>query len=622
MTVEKTKLLVEKFGADISEEQSNELEKSLGNVPEESYERISNVKTKSVKTTVILSSLLGLFGAGSFYLGLIKRGVVKVVCNVLVPLILCSVFLIWLSPMHLKYSAQAYAVSDYELEYGTSQLDSAVKAYDSSNDSNNKSAYREYLNLIESIYKASNSNSATLAAGAEVLENYSKYSDSFVAKTTSFRTAANLQTLSQNFSDLATCLADVKEGETITSAGLASAELKAAVTAAKADVNADTQALLDDFLKKLNKLSNVSEYKTLGGWNDGVQAVEGADLATLKTSLSANSASMKTFAEGCADGQYYLDNYASFSAAMTQVSQTYEGYNEYSQSLVLLRVTVSGEGANEQITLTAAPTVDTVLADMKKVFTVSNEDKTAGVKTLSEVLTAIDTAISGITDKDTVTDLKAKLSAFSSKLTSDAPETKIDSCISGLTTAKTELKKLNNTELDADGVKATVSSLIEKLGTVVEPSVTATKNAATSATAAKTHVDALLDQRDGVAPLATTYEGYLKNNKPDKAVEDKTGFTAKLTESKESLEKVKTSTNFEEIKTALNKALSNVRSLTSNAADGYFNWLVSGKWEKYFVMMILIIDGITIVGYWIDEVFKERKKCKDYNYKLIQNEIA
>ncbi|MDE6598139.1 MAG: TM2 domain-containing protein, partial [Clostridia bacterium] len=110
MTNEKIENIAEKFQKEISSAQLDEVKQRLDSVPDEKYSAVEAVKTKSCFLTVLLSALLGLFGAGSFYLGYYKRGIVKVVFNVLVPLALGIVFLFWLSPLHLIYSNESEEV--------------------------------------------------------------------------------------------------------------------------------------------------------------------------------------------------------------------------------------------------------------------------------------------------------------------------------------------------------------------------------------------------------------------------------------------------------------------------------------------------------------------------------
>lgn len=143
MTNEKIENIAEKFKKEVSAAQLDDVKKQLTNVPDEKYSAAEAVKTKSSFLTVMLSAFLGLFGAGSFYLGCYKRGIVKVVFNVLVPLALGLVFLFWLSPLRRVYSDQAAEVS--------ATLSSVNDAYTDFYDKQDK--FSEYAEKLEDVYE-------------------------------------------------------------------------------------------------------------------------------------------------------------------------------------------------------------------------------------------------------------------------------------------------------------------------------------------------------------------------------------------------------------------------------------------------------------------------------------
>lgn len=107
------KVCLKKLGGNLSPQQSKELEAKLKTVPDASVEKIRSIKTKSVQTTVILSSIFGLFGGGSFYLGQIKRGLCKVLFNVIIPFAVAMIFLFWLAPANRMYSEQGTIYSNF-----------------------------------------------------------------------------------------------------------------------------------------------------------------------------------------------------------------------------------------------------------------------------------------------------------------------------------------------------------------------------------------------------------------------------------------------------------------------------------------------------------------------------
>ena len=141
MTEENISSVATKFDDCISKTQQAELKQRLQSVPDNKYETITAVKTKSTKMTTVLSAVFGLFGAGSFYLGLYKRGICKVVFNVVLPLMLGLIFLYWFVPLHREYSVQTkniysavtenrqYEYSFDNLEYLHSDYEESYKIF-------------------------------------------------------------------------------------------------------------------------------------------------------------------------------------------------------------------------------------------------------------------------------------------------------------------------------------------------------------------------------------------------------------------------------------------------------------------------------------------------------------
>ncbi|MDE6868514.1 MAG: TM2 domain-containing protein, partial [Clostridia bacterium] len=83
-----------------------------GKVSAEKAEKVKSEKLKSSCLAVVLSAFFGLFGAGSFYLGYWKRGICKILFNVVLPVALGMVFLYWLAPAYNAYSIAADETSE------------------------------------------------------------------------------------------------------------------------------------------------------------------------------------------------------------------------------------------------------------------------------------------------------------------------------------------------------------------------------------------------------------------------------------------------------------------------------------------------------------------------------
>ncbi len=102
-----TKLCMKKFNDNISRQQAAEIEKRLKSVSDDHIDDIRQIELKSAKRTVAFSAVFGLFGGGSFYLGQVKRGLCKILFNVIVPFTVAIIFLFWLAPMNRQYSEQS-----------------------------------------------------------------------------------------------------------------------------------------------------------------------------------------------------------------------------------------------------------------------------------------------------------------------------------------------------------------------------------------------------------------------------------------------------------------------------------------------------------------------------------
>ena len=80
--------------SNVSKKQFAELEQGLESADSAKAEKIKTAKLKEPSVTTVLSSVFGLFGGGSFYLGQIKRGIIKVIFNVVVPVLVICLFLV------------------------------------------------------------------------------------------------------------------------------------------------------------------------------------------------------------------------------------------------------------------------------------------------------------------------------------------------------------------------------------------------------------------------------------------------------------------------------------------------------------------------------------------------
>lgn len=169
MDNDNARLCLEKFERDISPQQAKEIKEQLKSVPDERAQSLRGLKTKSAEKTVMLSSIFGLFGGGSFYLGQLKRGLCKVLFNVIVPFAVAMIFLFWLAPTNRMYAEQGSLYSSFstsktedlaDFEYNYSLDDSEPAEGEASGDAQGSSneadlsdrGFTENINSAATLY--------------------------------------------------------------------------------------------------------------------------------------------------------------------------------------------------------------------------------------------------------------------------------------------------------------------------------------------------------------------------------------------------------------------------------------------------------------------------------------
>lgn len=79
----KTICFYDKYKKEISKPNRENFKSAVYYVPDEAYESVEQLELKDKKKTLLLSGVLGLFGAGSFYLGKTGRGVFQIILTVI-----------------------------------------------------------------------------------------------------------------------------------------------------------------------------------------------------------------------------------------------------------------------------------------------------------------------------------------------------------------------------------------------------------------------------------------------------------------------------------------------------------------------------------------------------------
>lgn len=201
------------FKKNISRVQQAELEQQLETTPDNRLEAVMSVKTKSLKLTVVLSALFGLFGAGSFYLGLFKRGICKIIFNVILPLTIGLMMLYWFAPLHKEYSIQSKDI--YNAVIANEEYNYTYKNLKEISDNYNKD-YKSFNTYIDDIDKQSK-NIVTvrdyLSDENEEFEVIQSRYDSFVKQLTAFISNSSLNKLLEEINNSLTILEGFTEEE-------------------------------------------------------------------------------------------------------------------------------------------------------------------------------------------------------------------------------------------------------------------------------------------------------------------------------------------------------------------------------------------------------------------------
>lgn len=145
MTNENIVSVVDKFHKEISGTYQFELKNKLKDVPDEKYDELMAAKVKKPIIAIFLSTVLGLLGAASFYLGYVKRGLFRLIFCFIIPFTLSVVFLCWLAPQKISYSKQSYEIYQSLSSDPTFRktLDSANSSYKSFSES-----YNSFTNIV------------------------------------------------------------------------------------------------------------------------------------------------------------------------------------------------------------------------------------------------------------------------------------------------------------------------------------------------------------------------------------------------------------------------------------------------------------------------------------------
>lgn len=672
---------LKKFKGNITEEQEQELVKKLSVVSDDKAEQLRNVKIKSVKCTVRLSSVLGLFGGGSFYLGQIKRGIAKCIFNVIVPLAVSLIFLFGLAPINHQYYNEGvefqqffnYSTPDLlhfnEYTYNGASLtvtDDEVEPQtlghiDFISDINNSLAlYSQALEDLKGFLSA-------ISAQIPVLDNIAGDKD-FYDKISAIN--AEFAALSDSANSLFDNLTQFKEAiEEV----LTSEMLKEEILEEREEIT------FNDVIEKLKgKLSNVLLDNEVKNNEDLVKYIK--SLSEAVDNLSATD-TVNTYLESLNDVNFNnavnvssgLEDIHSVLKVLLEELQNPNLYdiNATLQQLTSLINSVNWDDVSYINTLNSAKVSDDLQAKasyiVPEIFG-SEEDKSVSVgELITLILADLDNLYAGSEEKpEILVETIAVLSELSEKYNSSSLESITKSLFpeqeneedaqSVIVNIAAEFEASLQTLLGSNGIVNYGEEDKEVLINTVFNYVLAAADAgkllidyqfgvysiyssrvfSTCVTFTTSHVAAtLLHYYTGLDVDFTFETGesllyyYLSNSAPKSAVDEKLGITdafrAYYSDAQNIIniigDNIYLLSNLDAINESLNEMATSINNLSYDTAAGISKWHFNWKFIQIYFALMLSIDLLVIISYWIFEVHRDREKCYNMNYKTILDEM-
>ncbi|MDE7181882.1 MAG: NINE protein [Clostridia bacterium] len=598
MTTDNIEFVAEKFKENISKQQSENLKRELEAVSDERLSEIENVKIKRSLITVLLSAFLGLFGAGSFYLGYFKRGIVKICFNVILPLAFGLVFLFWLAPTYFDYHAQGNNVSS-TLSPINEVLNPCLGKY--------SDAYKNISAQLDNVEKK---NEELKAYFAYVTEN------EFEISTT----------------ELLNCINEAFSNEIVN-------DINSLIGLNKLISTED----YNEFNKKLDEvLAIISK-------SDSVEAVK--NITDLKQRLSVLTD--KTSIENAITSKNVLNAW-SFNSTADNLKTLTDIVDDFSLSIktdrkseeltaAILSVSENPliESCTEETLILEkalevfAENFDSLYKDLQSKYLAFtgkafvNEDENVQEEeelTFEKLLNSVKASLNDIENSELVNKLTDTIDGIISKLSADTKgqlEKTIDAikdyqkAASGKIQLTDSENKLVLAEF-ANQINQQTHNAYEAIVAINHEKTEESDNIANGYLQEMSlSINVMIEQKQVFLSVYDSLEDAGKSVSLVKFVENKLNYHNNIKDYLAASNKAKNETNIDNLMNTLDEKINLLIGLENKASSYAYDWKVDSEIIKYLFITLLAIDGTIILAYWIGEVFNDRAKCYNLNYDNI-----
>ncbi len=651
MNNEKIDFVVKKYSDAITETQKNDLRQQLETVSDEKFNAVNSLKIKSPYITVFLSLIFGLFGAGSFYLGYIKRGICKIIFNVIVPLSLGLVFLYWLAPLNASYSNQSYKL------YNTI---SAVQNTIVNPASEYSTQYNEYSSFVDELDKTRLNVYVEPATDIsdDIAENYTDtynylrlqfndYINKFSELFADWSDADINLLLTEINAELANVEIIIKQETENEEAEDEEVENEEAVTVAAVNSLTDIKAAAEEIISKSEVFDTVlpeeeSVRAVIADYNLNVNEIikaktfETIYLAVDKFTFPYISEANKTF-ERFINTVYGSDTENGIFNSIENLSEKYSSAISELQLLAAKLIDLNNNiHAGEQ---------ETELALSVKALKIYIDKIEECSKSLDDYF-KID--LGGETEygyNQFVIDFTANANNLKAvvecndKYFNTENDSAIKHCLDKMLTLKDLITRTN--------IAVAVLMLDVKNYTLQETDIqfidrkTLHEIFLTNEIEVKRHIYSDSDLKEGseakvlygdtinniiFSATVTNSELYKMIQKyfisvTDKAVDDRLQFNDALLNIIDKFSAIEDTDDILALKSVMQDTSQMVSDLQVRANKAYYDWKEISEIFNMLFTTYLCIDGVIILAYWIGEIFKDKQKCRNLNFKKISEAI-
>ena len=602
MTTDNIEFVAEKFKENISKQQSENLKRELEAVSDERLSEIENVKIKRSLITVLLSAFLGLFGAGSFYLGYFKRGMVKICFNVILPLALGLVFLFWLAPTYFDYHAQGNNVSS-TLSPINGVLNPCLGKY--------SDAYKNISTQLDNVEKKN-----------EELKAYLSYitEDEFEISTTELLNCINEAFSNEIVNDI-NSLIGLNKLISTEDYNEFNKKLDEAIAIISKSDNAEAVKNIADLKQRLSVLTDttaiensVTAINVLNGWSFNSAA---DNLKILTDIVDDFSLSTKTDRKS-----------EELTAAILAVSKNPLIKNCTEETLVLEKaLEVFAENFESLYKdLQSKYQAFTGKAFVNKDENVQEEEKF----TFEKLLNSVKASLSDIENSELVNELSDTIDGIMSKLSADT-KGQLKKTIVAIedyqkaASAEIQLPDSENKLVLAEfanQLNQQTHNTYEALVAINHEKTDESDNTSNGYLQEMSFsINVMIEQKQVFLSVYDSVEDAGKSVNLVKFVENKLGYHNNIKDFLSASNKVKEETNIDSLMDTLDEKINLLISLQNKASSYAYDWKVDSEIIKYLFITLLAIDGTIIMAYWIGEVFKDRAKCYNLNYDNIIKQL-